>query len=268
MRPLVLRTALTYLELLGVLRQGTPYYAAYEVKPSRPLSEIAAELEAGGKDRAAAAERAHFITRLFAQAKKGRIWYAIQPDAAAEALREPRDRIVRALDHLQEKGWAELRASEVRHRYRRLRLEEDAAALVDDLGRRFEARERHEIARLAQVLDLVTHPGCQVNRLVGHFGEVRTEPCGHCTRCLTGAPQPLPPAIEPPPLPACLDLPSLRALREQHPTALGHPRQATRFLCGLTSPATSRARLGQHPLFGALEGRRFAEVLTWCERLP
>ena len=33
LRLLVLRTALTYLELLGVLRQGTPFYAGYELRP-------------------------------------------------------------------------------------------------------------------------------------------------------------------------------------------------------------------------------------------
>src|SRR3712207_907264 len=33
LRLLVLRTALTYLELAGVLRQGTPFYAGYRVRP-------------------------------------------------------------------------------------------------------------------------------------------------------------------------------------------------------------------------------------------
>ena len=50
-------------------------------------------------------------------------------------------------------------------------------------------------------------------------------------------------------------------------SALGHPRQQARFLCGLSSPATGKARLGKHPLSGALEDRRFADVLAWCELL-
>src|SRR4051794_17914097 len=33
LRPLVLRTALTYLELSGVLSQGTPFYAGYRIRP-------------------------------------------------------------------------------------------------------------------------------------------------------------------------------------------------------------------------------------------
>ena len=34
LRPLVLKTALTYLELDGVLRQGTPFYAGYRLRPT------------------------------------------------------------------------------------------------------------------------------------------------------------------------------------------------------------------------------------------
>ncbi len=59
---------------------------------------------------------------------------------------------------------------------------------------------------------------------------------------------------------------ALERLREAHPNSLGEPRQAARFLCGLTSPALTRAKLSRHPLFGALEDRSFREVLEWCER--
>src|SRR5213078_4408843 len=33
-RPLVLKTILTYLELDGILRQGTPFYAGYRLRPT------------------------------------------------------------------------------------------------------------------------------------------------------------------------------------------------------------------------------------------
>ena len=66
------------------------------------------------------------------------------------------------------------------------------------------------------------------------------------------------------PLPAGLDAEAFGALRAAHPEALGEARQAARFLCGLTSPALTRAKLTRHDLFGALEDRRFREVLEWC----
>jgi ATP-dependent DNA helicase RecQ len=255
-RLLVLRTALTYLELLGVLHQGTPFYSAYEVSPRLSPAEIAAQFEG---------ERADFVASIFAAAKKGRVWYALDPGAVAEALGESRDRVVRALEYLEEKGWAELRTSEVRQRYRRLRPREDAEALISELGRRFEAREKQELARLRRILALVTHDGCQVNALVGYFGETRTLPCGHCTHCLTGRGQTLPETPPRPALPEGLDVVALRAVCDAHPVALRGPREVARFVCGMTTPGLSRARLTRHLLFGAVEDRPFAEVLAWCE---
>src|SRR5207244_3003795 len=42
LRPLVLRTALTYLELAGVLRQNTPFYAGYKLRFLKPQDEVLA----------------------------------------------------------------------------------------------------------------------------------------------------------------------------------------------------------------------------------
>jgi ATP-dependent DNA helicase RecQ len=93
-----------------------------------------------------------------------------------------------------------------------------------------------------------------------YFGEARPEPCGHCTFCLTGTAQRLPKPDAPPRLE--LDRAVLDALSAEHPTALGTPRQRARFLCGLSSPATTKSKLSRHSLFGALAEQRFADVLA------
>jgi ATP-dependent DNA helicase RecQ len=64
---------------------------------------------------------------------------------------------------------------------------------------------------------------------------------------------------------ALVDRGELAALVAMHPDALGAPRQRARFLCGLTSPATTRAKLTRGPLFGSLGARPFADVLRWNE---
>jgi len=252
-RPLVLRTLLTYLELLGVLRQGTPFYAGYEMRPLVEVPEIAAQFPG---------EPGQFVLEIFARAKRGRVWYAVNPDEVAAALAQERRRVVRALEVLEERGLIELRPADARQRYTRLR-DADALSLTAELVERCRRRERSEIERLQRVLDLVTHDGCQTNALVAYFGEERDQPCGHCTHCRTGRRPSLPESPAPAPLPDGLDVAAFQALREAHPEALAEPRQAARFLAGLTSPALTRARLGRHPLFGALEGRRFAEILAW-----
>jgi ATP-dependent DNA helicase RecQ len=256
-RQLVLRTALTYLELLGVIRQGTPFYAGYAIKPLRPVGEITAAF--GG-------EPGRFVAELFRVAKSGKTWYRLNPDEAAEALGQERKRVVRALEVLQERGLAEVASSDVRYRYTLLNPAADADDLTHELLERFLQREELEVERIQSVLRLVQMPGCQTNALVAYFGEERTAPCGHCTFCQTRKPQVLPAEAPARPIEEIVDVAALTALRAEHPEAVGEPRQAARLLCGLSSPGTAKARLGRHPLFGALEERRFKEVLDWCER--
>jgi ATP-dependent DNA helicase RecQ len=244
-RQLVLRTALTYLELMGVLRQETPYYAKYEARPLVPEEEIAARFEG---------ERRAFVEQLFAGANKGRTWYRIDPAASGD-----RDRVVRALEYLGDQGLVEVRAAELRLRFRRLVDDAEPAALAEELIARFKRREAAEVARIGQVVGLIENAGCQTNALVAHFGEQRAAPCGHCTFCETGVAQVLP--AEPMP-PVQFDRAAFEALCEEHPAALGTPRQRARFLAGLTSPAVTAARLGKHRLFGALAGYPFPEVLA------
>jgi ATP-dependent DNA helicase RecQ len=54
-------------------------------------------------------------------------------------------------------------------------------------------------------------------------------------------------------------------MREENHQALTTPRQLARFLCGITSPRASRARLARHPSFGSQMGAPFSEVLAACK---
>ena len=256
LRPLVLRTALTYLELGGVLKQGTPFYAGYAVRPLLPVEEVIGQFKG---------EPGRLVASLFQRAQKGKSWYRLNPDDMAELLGQERRRITRALEVLEEKGLVELTASDARQRYILLQPDANGDALAADLTARFALRERQEVKRLQDVLALVTHDGCQTNALVGYFGQVRDAPCGHCTHCQTGRPQVLPVPHPLPPLPAGLDVAFLAQQRDTHPDALHAPRQVARLLCGLTSPALTRARLGRHDLFGIWEAYRFGDALAWCE---
>ncbi|MGI9146686.1 MAG: helicase-related protein [Chloroflexota bacterium] len=256
-RPLVLRTVLTYLELLGVLRQGTPFYAGYEAKPLVPLGQIMAGF---------AGERREFVGRIFAAAKKGRTWYSLQPVELAVRLGADRERIVRAVEYLEEQGLVELRASEPRLRFSRTDAGiNDAATLVTALAQRFHRREELDIQRLQHVLRLVQEPGCQSAALVAYFGERLAAPCGQCTFCQSGCAQTLPDVSAPAPIGSVVDVDALSDVCAAHPTALGNARQQARFLCGLSGPAFTQARLSRQPLFGLLEERRFADVLVWCQ---
>jgi len=256
-RPLVLKTILTYLELEGFLRQGTPFYAGYGI---RPIGDDTYDDAFARFDD----DRASFLHRLIASGKTARVWTTIDPEASAAELGEERGRIVAALDYLEHQGIVELKPADARQRYTLLQHPDAAEALVDELVERFERRERAETARIARVVALVTNDGCQVNALVGYFGEQRVDPCGHCSFCLEGG-APLLPDPEPPvELDVLVERRAVAALAALHPDALGAARQRARFLCGITSPATTRTKLTRDALFGAASECRFAEVLAWC----
>jgi ATP-dependent DNA helicase RecQ len=256
-RGLVLKTTLTYLELDGLLVQGTPFFAGYKL---RPLSGSLEDVYAAFDER-----RAGFLRRVVAAGKTGRTWTTLDPDAVSATLGEERSRIVAALEHLEERGLIELQAAEARQRFTLVTRPDSASELRDRLVERSERREQVETERIERVVSLVTHDGCQVNALVAYFGEERDEPCGHCSFCLGQTAQALFPAEPLPEIATLVDERALGALRAAHADALAAPRQVARLLCGLSSPATSRARLTRDPLYGVLAEHRFAGVLEWCE---
>lgn len=255
LRQIVLKTALTYLELKGALKQGTPFYAAYEFAPKLSENEIVETFPG---------EPGMLVHHLFTLSKAGKKWRKVDPDFVADAISMDRKRIVRALEVLETRGMIELRVADVRNRFTRLFAPSDAQTLAHDLYTRFEKRETAEMIRLQKVMDLLTLEGCQVNALIGYFGEKRTEPCGHCTFCVTGKPVRLLEGVPPPPLSTLVTHLTLNRLRRETPEALETSRQCARFLCGLSSPALSKNRLGGHALFGIAAEYRFADVLKYC----
>ncbi len=254
-RPLVLRTLLTYLELDGLLEGGTPFYSQYRFKPLLSSKAILERFEG---------ERRVFLGALFRQAQKGRTWLTLDADAASAALHCPRERVVRALDWLGEQGMLELQAAGVRHRYTRRRMPDDLDALATALHGRMAQREAGELQRLRQVSDLAGLQGCHSAMLAAHFGEMLAVPCGHCGGCLEQT-RPRPErggAAIPPGLAA-----ALAPLLEEKAATLDSPRAIARFLCGVTSPKLSHAKLGGHALFGALVAVPFGQVVAWAEAL-
>ncbi|MBN1606600.1 MAG: RecQ family ATP-dependent DNA helicase [Polyangiaceae bacterium] len=252
-RLLVLRTLLTYLELDQVLEGGTPLYSSYRFKPLTTSQEMLASVEG---------ERRQFLRGVLKAATKKRTWFALDVEAAAETTGSGRDRVVRALDWLAEKGHIELEPQGVRHRYRRLRVPDDLDAYIQTLAARTRSRERAELDRIRQVLDLTTLDRCQVRALGRHFGDPEAEPCGHCSHCLHGPSAPLVRTTvraEPAAVRAAFELCA------QYPEALGNPRALARLLCGLTSPALAAAHLTRHEHFGVLSAVPFPDVLALVE---
>jgi ATP-dependent DNA helicase RecQ len=253
-RPLVVETLLTYLELLGVIAATGPFYNEYKFQAHRPSADILKDFDA---------RRADFLRRVFSHAKKARTWLNLDVAATAEAIGEKRERIVTALNYLEEKGDLTLQVAGARQGYRLVRRPKDVPALTAKLHARFADRERRDIERLNAVLQLAEHEGCWTRRLATYFGDPDRPDCGHCGWCLGERPGKLP-TTEHPPL-GLTERQLLRSLRAEGHAALQSPRQVARFLCGLASPATTRAKLTRHAAFGRLAAVPFQDVLRFVE---
>ncbi|MDQ3624966.1 MAG: RecQ family ATP-dependent DNA helicase [Verrucomicrobiota bacterium] len=249
-RPLVVSTLLTYLELADVIEATAPFYSEYQFQPLSSSKEILARFEG---------ERADFLRRVFASATKAQKWFHIDVDETARRLGTPRDRLVKAFTYLEEQGDLILKVAGVRQGYRIKLRPSDTAALKRTLVERFETRERSDIARVRQVVELVERPGCIVRRLLSYFGEDLGRDCGHCGPCLGETPPAVSPTRGKAPV---LERPAIDALRREHPKALSSVRQISRFLCGLASPLLTQTKLTRQPLFGSQAKAPFHEVLS------
>ena len=248
-RPLVVTTLLTYLELEGVIQATRPFYASYSVKLVRDFDQVLAGYDA---------KRKGFLRSIFRAAKEGRNWLTFELDEVSIETGENRERIVDALTHLEEAGDLALRRSKIRQGYRLLQKDVNLKQLSARLDERFRKREAADLSRIRQVVDLAQSESCLTQIVTRHFGE-KMKDCGHCDRCRGKQPSVLPcSSIQE------IDVKTMEII--QQIDAEGHAciksnRQLARFLCGISSPAATRARLSRHDYFGLLEAIPFQTVL-------
>ena len=262
-RPLVLETVLTYLELDGHIMPQGAFYTGYQVRRLKPEAEILA---------GHTPERQAFLQRLFAVAKRGPIWLTIEDlAAAAQSLGEPRERLQKAMNWLEETGAAQIKPSGLRHRYRLAGdpAQRNVAVIAPRMQQQFVERETTDAQRIEQILALASDPACLTRHLLRYFGEDLAEDCGHCGSCLETSSPREPRVIPRSPGPAFTpeNLAAMQELEAENHAALQAPRQLARYLCGLTSPATTRGRLTKNAAFGMLANHPFPFVLERVEKL-
>jgi ATP-dependent DNA helicase RecQ len=261
-RPTVLATLLTCLELDGILCPTGRFQAGFQLELLRPIERIL-----DGHD----SEYGDFLVRLLAVGKQGRRWLTVDVEQAASAIAVGRSTVTEAIRVLERHGDIRLRSVGQRHGYRLGKGTGTAAIprIVARLQRLFSTREERDIDRVRSMLDFARHEGCLQRELARYFGEQDPgERCGLCSRCASSAGGLSGSVLLPQSLPDELDAAALavvqQVLLESH-AALRSPRQLARFLCGISSPAARAARLQMHECFAALRGYPFSRVLEAVE---
>lgn len=254
MRNLVVTTLLTYLELEGVISATAPFYSEYKIKFLQDQESVLSNFDS---------QRASFLRTVFSTGKQGRIWLTINSAEVGEQLSEDPKRITSALNYLSEQGLVELKVAGARQGYRLNKQAVDPKALSEKMSTLFLQREKRDIKRLKQVCEWVETNGCHQQAVLKYFGEGLESGCGQCRGCLSGEPVRLGGGMRERQLEqGHIDI--IKTMIGEHHEALKTPRQLARFLCGITSPHASRARLGRHQNFGALVEAPFELVLESC----
>ncbi len=264
-RPLVLKTLLTYLELEGLLRQGTPFYAGYRMRPlgEAGYDELFARFDgARGAFLRARRRGGQAGPRVDDARARRRRASARRGARRASSPRSAISRIRASSSSSRPSCASATRCSRIRPTARRSRTTCSSASSAASW-------RRSRASRACSRWSRPTTARCA--RWSPTSARQRAEPCGHCSLCLSG--RAVLPAASPSRRPARSSArAALMSLRAEDPAALGQPRQLARFLCGLSSPATTRAKLSAPPALRRARGaplrRRARPLRTRLTRSP
>jgi ATP-dependent DNA helicase RecQ len=242
---------IAYMENDGIIEATGSHYHTYKLRFLRDRDRVLA-----GR----AMNESRFLGDLIGRGKAARSWTTFEPSVLSLEMGVSREKIVAALQEFELAGDAELAVSGVRQAFRMKNDPGELKALAKRYATMFADRENADLKRLSQVMGLASRKDCLTAHIAAYFGEKISEPCGHCDRC-RGVP-----AVRikraSARVPDDREWAELRAVVDEKHAALATPRQFARFLCGMSSPASTRARLGRHDAFGMLADLPFAEVLN------
>ena len=259
-RQLPLKTLLVQLELRGLIAPRYAYFAEYRFKFLIEPEVLLAKFEG---------ERQQFVSAIIQTSTRARTWATVNFDTLYGQHQADRNRVVKALDYFQEKGWIELESKQMTEVYSLLVSDFDAEALSQELHAYFCAHESGEIKRIHAMLALFASDTCLSYRLARYFGDDQApRQCGHCSVC-AGQVARLP---EAPALAPLVDK-NVEVLcgafihRHQEYAGSNPPAERlTRFLCGISVPMFTKMKARAIPGFAALENYPYAEVRDWAAK--
>jgi len=253
-RVLPLKTLLVYLDMEGILKPRYTRFDDYAFKYQVPPADILDRFEG---------ERRTFVQEILKACRTKKTWtYVDLPGILQSYGGADRQRVIAALEYFSEKGWVELQAKQEVEVYEILTRDFDVEALSGKMGGLFTARESQEIRRIHAMVDFFESDSCLSRQLARYFGDdIAKDRCEHCSFCRTGRAT-LAQTVKRPPLSTF----QFHEVTNEFVRIAGNHRSvlsATKFLCGISSPALVKLNVKKLPHFGILERYPFLEVRRW-----
>jgi len=260
-RLLPLKTLLVQLEILTVLRPLYAYFADFKYKFLKDKQTVLLQFDG---------ERRSFLEAVFANTEMKKVWGNLNFDKVYQAYGADRNRVVKAMEYLQQKNLIELETKLITEVY-----QVDVQKLVDpDLAQNlymyFAEKEQKEIKRIAALIRFFELDRCLSSNLSGYFDDQHApESCGHCSVCrkqvakLSYSHHAVMPDIQ-----KISD--AVQGL-EKHLLGKSDYKLTSetycRFLTGMSVPLFARNKVRQLSGFGLCEHNRYADVRDILEKL-
>ena len=254
-RLLPLKTILVYLEIKNIIKPQYVYFEDYSFKLISTKEAIIGYFTG---------DRKTFVETLFSNCQKARIWTTANVEATAGNTKSDRTRVVAALDYFEEKGWIELKPKSSVEVFAVLNSKFNLEEIADSLFDLFVKREQFEIERIQQMIRFFETSPCLSAGLSKYYGEKLNATCGFCSSCRSRTPLPFKGEYENQLVQLDYNELTSELLETMDPPIT--PWQITRFLCGITTPRTAKARVGRLDHYGFLSTTPYKDVLDWVNK--
>ncbi|MFT5597739.1 MAG: ATP-dependent DNA helicase RecQ [Chitinophagales bacterium] len=253
-RQLPLKTLLVQLEILAVMRPLYAYFADFKYKFLQDKQAILQQFEG---------ERRTFLEAVFANSQMKKVWGSLNFDSMYQAYGADRNRVVKAMEYLQENNMIELETKLITEVYQVDVQKLADLELAQNLTTYFVDKEQKEIKRIAALLRFFELDRCLSNNLSRYFDDQEApEHCGHCSVCRKQVAK-----LEYSHHPAMPNIEKISAAVQGLDKHLSGKSDYTlttetycRFLTGMSVPLFARNKVRHLPGFGLCEQNRYADV--------
>lgn len=247
---LPLKTLLVYLGIDLLIQPKYTYFEDYTFKYLIDKEQILNSFD----DR-----RRSFISSIFQNSLHKKVWATIDMDAIAKHSGDNRDKVITALEYLNEKSMIELQsksAVEVYEIINRDFIKTEQATKIYDL---FVSKQDTNIQKIHDLLDFFEGDQCISFRLASYFSQsVDDVKCGHCSVCMSG----------PVSFFVTKDLKNIDGfdfsdMLAEIKMVLADKTSLSmlvKFLCGLESPLFTKLKVKKLEFFGYLESYSVRDV--------
>jgi len=174
-KQLPLKTLLVQLELAGVIEPMHSYFADFKIKLLQPVEQILANFNE---------ERQQFLNVIFNATAFKKVWGSLNFDKLLEIETVERNRVIAALEYLQEQQMIVLETSRMTEVFKVNKDMLDDPSLANNLHDYFIDKERKEIKRIASLVQFFQLESCLSANLSRYFDDNQAPiHCCHCSVC-------------------------------------------------------------------------------------